>query len=86
MACMGSTEFKGHQWSCVCVCVGTDLIDDGLENLSAQKVSRDGQFSIEKSHSFILRVLYIKTGKVEHLACSLGSHRRSGNVSVPCRQ
>ena len=50
--------------------IGTDLIDDRLENLPAQKVSGDSQFSIEKSHGRIIWVLYIKTGKVEHLVCS----------------
>jgi 1,6-anhydro-N-acetylmuramate kinase len=50
--------------------IGTDLIDNWLKNLPAQQVSRDGQFAIEESHIRVIRVLYVETGKVEHLFCS----------------
>jgi hypothetical protein len=48
---------------------GTDLIDNWFKHLPAQEVSRDSQFSVEKPHGRIIRVLYIETGKVEHLVC-----------------
>jgi hypothetical protein len=55
---------------------GTDLIDDRFENLTAQEVSRDRQFTIEKSDGRIIWVLYIETSKVEHFVCSLETKQR----------
>jgi len=50
--------------------IETDLIDNWFKNLPAQQVSGDGQFTIEKPHIRVIRVLYVETGKVEHLFCS----------------
>lgn len=67
---MWSTGFKDREWSCEKFDIKTDLIDNRLENLPAQKVSGHGQFSIDKSDRSVIWVIYIKASKVEHLVCS----------------
>lgn len=66
--------------------IETNLIDNWLKDLPPQQVSRDDQFAVEKPHGGIIRVLYIETGKVEHLICSPETehgqgHTMNGNVS-----
>ena len=49
--------------------IETNLIDNWLKDFPPQQVSGDDQFAAEKTHGRIIRVLYVETGKVEHLIC-----------------